>query len=159
MAARTTFVGCHTPHMVHPTTLLGLRNVIGINEQTECADRDTIYLVLRNGSGASNPGRRITNHAAMDRTLFKVARELSAILETNLRVALLNVKQLPSELMKDLRRARLVIGPHGGGMYNSIFAPRYTAVLEVWVWAEVVLRVVMGCHGLSWVVMGCHGLS
>ena len=131
MAARITFVGCQSPHMVHPITLVGLRNVLGIHERTPCSERDTIYLVLRNGTGASNPGRRIENRAAMEQTLRKIAQELSPVLQTKLRVVLLDSKQLPSELMKDLRRARLVLGPHGGGLYNTIFAPLYPSVLEV----------------------------
>lgn len=155
LGSRLTFVGCNVPHAVHPVLLHGFRKLIGVSERLPCQERDTVFLILRNGTGSANPGRRLVNIAAVEARLRAILQELSPVLGVALKLRLLNTKQVPDRLLADLARARVLLGPHGGGLYNLVFAPKYTAVVEITTAAR--LRERRGSSPIFWRIADAIG--
>lgn len=132
MRTKLLFLSCKTPLFVHPVTLLGMRMALSIHDDAPCQERDTIFLVLRNQTQQQrNGGRRVLNIAEIEQGLRALAEELLPSLGFRLKIRLLDSRQLPGNLIKELRHARLLVGPHGGGMYNHLFAPTYASILEI----------------------------
>jgi hypothetical protein len=132
MRVKLLFLSCDTPRMVHPVALFGFRQTLGVSDAVQCEARDTIFVIPRNGSDVRNGGRNLLNLDAVFALLEQEARALAPELGLQrLKVTLLDTKQVPAMLIRTLQRARLLLGPHGGGLYNHVLAPTHTAVLEI----------------------------
>jgi len=88
-------------------------------------DRDVIVWMSRK-SGARNPGRRVLNEDDIVETLTEYAASHNA------RVMTWKHEDIKSaqDAIDFFSHVRVILGPHGGALFNLFFAPKETAVVE-----------------------------
>jgi capsular polysaccharide biosynthesis protein len=95
-----------------------------ILEGTESVDRRTIYLTyLDRGNNAT---RNITNSESFESTLKEIARDLGLRF-----IKFVAESKTLDEIISILDNSAIVIGIHGGSMYNSIWAGEKAVIFEI----------------------------
>ena len=95
-----------------------------ILEGTKSADRSAIYLTyLDRGNNAT---RNITNSESFESTLKEIARDLGLTF-----IKFVAESKTLDEIISILDNSAIVIGIHGGSMYNSIWAGEKAVIFEI----------------------------
>uniref|UniRef100_A0A7S4IJ30 Glycosyltransferase 61 catalytic domain-containing protein n=1 Tax=Vannella robusta TaxID=1487602 RepID=A0A7S4IJ30_9EUKA len=117
--------GCIAPS-IHPFLWKEMRLALGIDETYNNAPLNKVIWIGRDKETARN-GRYVVNS---DETVAALTEASEA---AGYEFVSFNHKKYASiELVKELfGSAKLIIGPHGGGLFNLIFAPDRTSVIEL----------------------------
>ena len=120
IGADTLIFTCNTPP-IHPLLWQRGRAALGGSEVRRVPVEEA-FIILVTRAGSYNGGRRILNE-----------EDLIKLLHTRYGEDFVKVFKGPMDLKSTVDlygRARLILGSHGGGMYNVNFAPMDTAVVE-----------------------------
>jgi len=117
--------GCHAP-AVHPFLWKEMRIQLGVRDKEANKLKKIIWLG-RKKETAKNGGRVIVNENEVLFALEKVANR------TGLEFEFFDHRNYPSveETAKLFGEARIIIGPHGGAMFNQLFVSANGAVIEI----------------------------
>lgn len=114
---------CRTPP-IHPVLWREARRALWRQfPPVEVMKKDKEFITILSRDGKGNGGRRIINEDDMYDQLKQrygehiVKRVVGSALSFN-------------QTIHIFQRTRLFVGPHGGGMYNTLFAPEGSAVVE-----------------------------
>ncbi|EFC38113.1 predicted protein [Naegleria gruberi] len=130
--AKKVIYSCRSP-LVHPFTTQRISNEIlfqlNLSFDIPFKDRKKIVYFTRSNGDSQNGGRMILNE---DAVLEHLKVEL---LKRNLNEELVTFDSRDfanlSEIVKFFANVKAIFGPHGAAFYNSRFAPRKLAVLEI----------------------------
>ena len=111
---------CITPP-VHPLLWKSMRKELGVNEEFSC-ELSQCKIILLNRAQSHNGGRNIKNQREIITYLSKRYGEHFLVYKPQTNLA--KTKQLFSD-------ARVIIGVHGGALYNLNFAPKDCHVIEI----------------------------
>lgn len=109
---------------VHPILLKRFQEICGVKD-IPAAERKRVLWMSR-ATGAVNPGRHVLNEDAVLTELRAWAAPLGLEVEVFQHSKFTNA----SAIIEYFNGARAIIGPHGGAMFNLMFAPRDTVVVE-----------------------------
>ena len=118
--ARKLILACIAPPL-HPYLFKAARRMLRIRDDATVSP-DVAFVVLVQRSHARNPGRRILNIHQIHAMLESRYQERLYVFKGNLDLEETNYL---------FSRSRIVIGVHGGGLYNMLFSPANTTVIEV----------------------------
>ena len=111
---------CITPP-VHPVLWKEAREAIGAPSRLQIPRKHS-YIVLVTRKGCFNCGRLILNRDSLIKMLTdRYGEKRVQVFESNLTL---------EETVHLFGHAAIIMGPHGGGMYNVNFAPAETVVIE-----------------------------
>jgi hypothetical protein len=105
--------------VVHPVLIQRFLDRIHLNHK---AQTDKIVLVSRQGSSSSKPTRLILNQDHLERSLRQ---------KFGSRVELFRSDTKFDTAVEQFERAAVVIGSHGGAMYNALWASRACQIVEI----------------------------
>ena len=109
------------PETLHPALWQEARRLIGV-PKTLSVPYKKAFVIIITRDGCVNCGRRILNW-----------KEIISMLETRYGSDVIKVFKGPQTLDGSLEifgNSRIILGPHGGGLYNMNFAPHGTTVIE-----------------------------
>ncbi len=112
---------CITPP-IHPLLWAAMRSELGVSEEFSCSEMSTCKVILLNRALSHNGGRNLKNQRELIH--FLTARYGDRFVVYNPQSKLAATKRLFSQ-------ARLVVGVHGGALYNVNLAPRQCHVVEL----------------------------
>ncbi|KAK6168515.1 hypothetical protein SNE40_021030 [Patella caerulea] len=111
---------CNTPTM-HPSLYKTARKAFGsLDNLTVPLSQAHVVLITR--ENVANYGRRILNKAEIVGTLYNRYGPNFQVLSKTLNVI---------ETVALFKNTKIIIGVHGGGIYNQIFAPSGTTIIEI----------------------------
>lgn len=123
-SARELFLICRTPP-IHPQLWQRARQLlthhVDFHQQSQHGQK--VVLISRTNKNAFNRGRMILNQKEIEEKLYAVFGEDFAVFDSKAFPTIQSTIDLFSQ-------AKFMIGSHGGGMYNQLFAPSSVTIIE-----------------------------
>jgi len=120
-------MGCSNPPF-DPTLAGKFRSLMGVHDATPSSGAKLV-LSSRNGVGAgvNNRGRTVKNEPAVEELCKKLAKRYNLVYEKLTKP----IKDSVEEVVDYFGKVKLLVGPHGGALYNTWFMPKDAALIEL----------------------------